>query len=65
LMFCLKTFLSTTLFPSFINLSALIHFFQLYLHVGFWKTFEPMFFRLFTCPLSVLIGFFLHFSLGH
>ncbi len=61
-MFCLKTFLSNTLFLSFINLSALINFFQLYLHVGFQKIVEPMFFRLPTCPFSVSIGFVPHLS---
>jgi hypothetical protein len=39
-------------------------FLSTYLHVGFWKTLEPMLFRLPTCPFSVLIGFFLHFSWG-
>jgi hypothetical protein len=63
-MFCPKTLLFASLFPSFNKISALAHLLWLDLHVGFLQTLGLKFFGLHVCFFNVLIGFSPHFLWG-
>jgi hypothetical protein len=61
-MFCPKTLLFTSLFPSFNIFLTLLHLFWLDLHVSFLETLGPKFFGLHVCLFAMLTSFSPHFS---